>query len=90
MYQITYHELVVSEDIKKLWGKEKMIIKNAIESKLTVSPEIFWIPLRNSLKWYRKLRVGDYRVIFKLEFNFIKIFAIKNRSVVYDLIYKRI
>jgi len=42
------------------------IIKKAIEKKLTVDPIAFGKPLRYSLKGYRRLRVGDYRVIYKI------------------------
>jgi len=43
-------------------------------------PELYGKPLRRSLKGYRKLRVGDYRVIFRIEKHFIKIFVIQHRS----------
>ena len=51
-------------------------IKGAIETKIGSRPEVFGIPLRNTLKGYRKLRVGDYRVIFRVESTTIKIYAI--------------
>ena len=76
-YTITYHEHVVSEDIPKLSDAWKKKIQNAIEKKVMVSPEIFGKPLRRSLTGYRKLRVGDYRVIFRIEKKLIKVFAIK-------------
>lgn len=41
-------------------------IHKAIEKKLTVDPIAFGKPLRYSLKGYRRLRVGDYRVIYKI------------------------
>lgn len=82
-YKLVYSEIVVKEDIKTLWYKEKEFIKNAIEKKLISKPEVFWIPLRKSLNWFRKLRVWDYRVVFKIDWEFVKILAIKHRSVVY-------
>lgn len=89
-FEAHYHYLVLRNDIPKLskrWGAQ---IKRAIESKLIVKPEIFGKPLRKSLKGYRKLRVGDYRVIFNIEKNLVKIFAIQHRSVIYDAIHKRL
>lgn len=80
---IEYHEEVVKEDIPNLPKKIKLRIKQAIENKLTTSPEVFGKPLRRSLKGYRKLRVGDYRIIFKIKKNTIQIFIIQHRSVVY-------
>ncbi len=90
IFQIVYHEAVATEDIPKLsreWGE---IIRGAIEKKLTSQPEIFGKPLRHSFKGYRKLRVGDYRVVFRIEDTFVKIFVIQHRSVVYKTLQKRI
>ena len=87
-FKITYHEKVIFKDIPKLAKTNKERIKKAIEDKLTTSPEIFGKPLRKSLNGYRKLRVGDFRVIFRIKTKFIKIFNIEHRSVVYKNIRK--
>lgn len=90
VYDIIYHEHVVAQDIPHigtLWKKE---IRHAIEAKLSNSPEVFGIPLRNTLKGYRKLRVGDYRVIFRIESKFVKIFAIGHRSSIYTVANRRV
>lgn len=84
-YQIIYHELVVKKDIPKLDNKIKEVVKMAIENKLEIDPLTFGLPLRRSLKGYRKLRVGDYRIIFRIEKNKIKIFAIMHRSIIYKV-----
>lgn len=89
IFDIQYHEAVVKEDIIKLSSDWKIKIKAAIENKLSRNPEVFGKPLRKSLKGYRKLRVGDYRVIFRIEEKTIKIFTIQHRSVVYKIIIKR-
>lgn len=89
IYDVVYQEEVVTHDIPQIgasWGKE---IKRAIETKLSVSPGVFGIPLRNTLKGYRKLRVGDYRVIFRIESKTVKIFAIGHRSNIYTIAKKR-
>ncbi|MEO7673940.1 MAG: type II toxin-antitoxin system RelE/ParE family toxin [Pyrinomonadaceae bacterium] len=83
-YVIRYHDLVVRDDIPKLSDAWAVRIQTAIEEKLTTRPEIFGKPLRSSLKNYRKLRVGDYRVIFRIDKAEVKIFAIQHRSVVYQ------
>jgi len=88
-YTLEYHELVMKEDIPKLSKKIKARIKNAVEEKLTTEPELFAKPLRKSLKNYRSLRVGDYRVIFRIEKKVVKIFLIKHRSDVYEKASKR-
>ena len=89
-FKIIYHPLVVRDDIPKLSIGWKTKIQKTIEGRLTTNPETYGKPLRRSLKGYRKLRVGDYRVIFLLEKNIVKILVIQHRSIVYDRINKRI
>jgi len=83
-FTVTYHPEVVEEDIPALPRKERDRIKAAIEQKLITHPEVFGKPLRRSLRGYRKLRVGDYRVIFRIQGKTVKIFVIDHRSVVYE------
>lgn len=89
-FDILYHEDVIKEDIPKLDETIRKRLKKAIEEKLSRQPDIFGKPLRRSIKGYRKLRVGDYRVIFRIEKEKIKIFIIQHRSTVYKNINKRI
>lgn len=89
-FEIRYHEAVVSEDIPRLSREWRDAIKGAVGKKLTVAPEVFGKPLRHSLKGYRKLRVGDYRVVFRIETNTVKVFVIQHRSVVYKILQKRV
>ncbi len=89
-FSIQYHLDVVEKDIPLLSQEWRSIVKKSIEEKLTTRPEIFGKPLRSSLRGYRKLRVGDYRVIFRIENVCVKIFVIQHRSVVYKNIEKRI
>lgn len=89
-YAVVYHEEALKEDIPKLSISFKQRIKLAIEEKLITHPELFGQPLRRSLRGYRKLRVGDYRVIFRIEKTTVKIFMIEHRSRVYREIVRRI
>lgn len=89
-FTLRYHELVIKNDIPKLdavWHKQ---IETAIAEKLTNNPIAFGIPLRQSLKGYWKLRVGNYRVVFKITNTTVFIIAIEHRSVVYKKILTRI
>ena len=45
---------------------------------------------RSKVKGYWKLRVGDYRVVFKIVKNEVWIFGIMNRRDVYERIDKRL
>ena len=89
MYDISYHRLVVSDDIPRISTEWREKIKRAIEERLATQPDLYGKPLRRSLKGYRKLRVGDYRVIFKIEKNKIKVLVIQHRSAVYKAIHQR-
>jgi mRNA interferase RelE/StbE len=89
MYRIIYHPKVVKEDISKLDQKTKNRIKKSIESKLLEHPELYSNQLRNTLSNYRKLRVGDYRVIFKIMKKEIRILIIGHRKDVYKVVLNR-
>jgi mRNA interferase RelE/StbE len=89
-YQIVYHQLVVCRDLPALDALIKIRIKLAIETKLMTEPQRFGLHLRSSLKGYRKLRVGDYRVVFAIRDNDVQIFAIQHRSFVYESVAHRI
>lgn len=88
-FVIQYHSEVIAVDIPALPKKERDRIKAAIVQKLMTQPDVFGKPLRRSLKGYRKLRVGDYRIIFRIESNYVKIFVIGHRSTVYEDYQKR-
>ena len=89
-FEIRYHEDVLREDIPKISKEWQRNIKRAIEEKLITRPEVFGKSLRHSLKGYRKLRVGDYRILFRIDGIIVKVFAIQHRSVVYEKTLKRI
>jgi len=89
-FEIFYHSKVVKEDIVNLPQVWRNKIRSAVEEKLTIAPDFYGKPLRRSLKGYRKLRVGDYRIVFRIEGNRVYVLAIMHRSVVYKKITKRI
>ncbi len=61
------------------------MIRNAIEKKLTVNPISFGKPLQYSLKGYRRLRVGDYRVVYTIIDDKVLVFIIDidHRKAIY-------
>ncbi len=89
-FQVSYHELVVSDDLPKLDGRLKKRIRHAIEIRLMTQPELYGAPLRRSLAGYRKLRVGDYRIVFKIISAKVKILIIEHRSVAYEKVLWRL
>lgn len=88
-FTLSYHFVVVEQDIPRLSREWRFRIKETIEEKLTIHPDIFGKPLRRSLAGYRKLRVGDYRVIFRLEHTEVKIIVIAHRRDAYRFLEKR-
>ena len=85
MYKIEYLESVVKEDIPKLSKTDKKRIKQTIEERLTQNPVHFGKPLRYSLKGCRRMRVGHYRIIFKLERKIVLIVKIGHRKEIYKM-----
>ncbi len=86
MFKIVYIDCVVKKDIPKLGSREKTTIRKAIETLLTQDPVGFGKPLRYSLAGHRRLRVGSYRVVYRIdrEKNQVVISAIKHRKDVYE------
>jgi len=83
---IKYHPKVKNEDITRLDSNIAVRIENAIRNRLMVNPIKYGFYLRGSLKGYRKLRVGDWRVIYRIiENKEIRIIAIGNRKDVYKI-----
>ena len=88
-YTVQYSSLLNYKEVARLAKTDLRRIKKAIEEKLTTRPELFGKPLTFSLKGHRRLRVGDYRVIFRMEEKTVYIILIAHRSVVYEEYEKR-
>jgi mRNA interferase RelE/StbE len=89
-YTLLYHPSVTKEDLPKIPKNIKDRIENVIENRLLKEPVLTGKPLRLSLKGHRKLRVGDYRIIYRLSENKIIILKIGHRKDVYLKITPRI
>jgi mRNA interferase RelE/StbE len=89
MYNLIYHPDVKKIDLPKIDNQNKAMIKRAIEERLAVQPEAHGKPLQRTLKGYWKLRVGDFRVVFKIIGDEILILAIMHRKNIYSQAKKR-
>jgi len=78
-----YHPAVRDEDLPLIDRRTKDRIRKAIEERLQRAPQDYGKTLRKSLKGYWKLRVGDYRVVFKLIESEVWILGIRHRKSVY-------
>lgn len=85
-YQIEYLDTVVEEDIPSLPVSVHDRIKRAIETRLVADPVGLGKPLRYSFKGHRRIRVGDYRIIYRLDNakKLVTVVLIKHRKHVYE------
>ena len=84
--KLIYHPDVKEVDIPSLDARLKKRIKLAVETRLASAPERYGEPLRKTLKGYWKLRVGDYRVVYKVVGEEVWILGIIHRRDVYEKI----
>jgi len=90
LYEVRYHPEVKAVDVPLLNATLKKRIRKAVEERLMTAPQQYGELLRKSLKGYWKLRVGDYRVVFKVVENEVWVLGTINRKDVYDRILKRV
>jgi Cytotoxic translational repressor of toxin-antitoxin stability system len=89
LFTLRYHPAVRSDDLPLIDRKMKDRIRRAIEERLQTLPHEYGEPLRKTLKGYWKLRVGDYRVVFKIMKSEVWILGIRHRKEIYKDIEKR-
>jgi len=64
-------------------------VRGAVEAKLAAAPERFGAPLRRGLKSFRKLRAGDWRVVYRIEGKTVHVLVIGHRRDVYSMAQER-
>ena len=84
-YTIEFADSVITNDIPSIPIPYKEQIKKAIRERLSQEPLKLGKPLRGSLLGYRRLRVGNWRIIYKIAGNTVRIAKIGNRKDVYDV-----
>jgi mRNA interferase RelE/StbE len=89
--KVRYDLHVLKIDIPGLNNAMALRIKNAIEIRLMVAPLEYGDYLHGTLKGFRKYRVGDHRIVYKVIKNEIFVLAIGKRKddEVYQLATKR-
>ncbi|MCX5905305.1 MAG: type II toxin-antitoxin system RelE/ParE family toxin [Proteobacteria bacterium] len=88
-FEVSYHPDVRIVDLALIDAKMQKRIKTAIETRLMTAPHQYGAPLRKTLKGYWKLRVGDYRIVFKIMGHEIYILGIIHRKKAYEKMGKR-
>ena len=80
-FRITY-KTSVFRDLKKLGKKESERILDQIEQQLSLDPESF-PELKGKFAGLRKMRLGDYRVIYAILEDEVLVLRIGHRKEVY-------
>jgi mRNA interferase RelE/StbE len=85
-WRIEYRPDVIEHDIPALPKTARLRIQKAIEQRLATEPMLYGKPLRFNLSGLRRIRVGDYRVIYCLNqgTKAVVITAIDHRKDVYE------
>ena len=81
---------MADEDLKHIAPAGRSRIARAIETRLASAPDRYGEPLAGSLRGYRKLRVGDDRVVFQVIGDIVWIVAIIHRRDAYDRAARRL
>jgi mRNA interferase RelE/StbE len=89
-YSLLYHPQVVSQDIPAIPRNLRRRLARAIEERLGAAPDRYGEPLRGPFARYWKLRVGDYRVVYKIVRHEVWVLAILHRKSVYELAQPRL
>jgi mRNA interferase RelE/StbE len=86
LFALEYYDKVVKHDIPALPKTMRLRIKKAIEERLATDPVSHGKPLQYALKGHRRLRVGDYRLVYSIvpERHCVLIVAIDPRKDIYD------
>jgi len=88
-YALLYHPMVLTDDIPAIPRNLQGRLARAIETRLATAPERYGEPLRGPFQRYRKLRVGDYRVVYRIVKQEVWVLAILHRKRVYELAHPR-
>jgi mRNA interferase RelE/StbE len=65
-WTILYHPNV-EDDLESVGPSAARRLVKAIDAKLTKEPLLFGSPLSGNLSDFRKLRIGDYRVVYQVK-----------------------
>ncbi|WP_419214744.1 type II toxin-antitoxin system RelE family toxin [Wolbachia endosymbiont of Rhagoletis cingulata] len=84
-YDIIYSKNILKKDLPRISKEIRSSIIKAIEERLAVEPMKFGKPLYGNFKGHRRVRVDDYRIVYRVNIMEYKVIivSIKHRSVVY-------
>jgi len=82
-FDLRYHPRV-REDVAGLPANLRLRLAEAIRARLTREPRQYGHPLRAALARCWRLRVGDYRVVYRIEGGEVWVLAVLHRRAVYQ------
>ena len=74
-WKLIYHGDVV-EDLERVGRAAARRIARTIDERLTKAPLSFGAPLAGNLAGFRKLRIGDYRVVYQVREQQVIVFVL--------------
>ena len=90
MWQVRVHALVLKEDFKSIPPFDQERILRVIQKKLSIEPKSYGKPLVGDYAGYWRLRIEDYRVVYKVVENEILVLVIKIGIRKDDQVYKEL
>jgi len=90
-YDVRVHPQV-KDDLSSLDPPIRDRIKTRINNRLIKKPKYFGEPLRGTLKGLWKFRVGDYRVVYRIEAedDVVSLLAVSHRKNAYQRVRRRL
>ena len=92
-WTVIYHR-DVEDDLESIGPTAARRIIRAIDTKLTQAPIHFGAPLSGNLANFRKLRIGDYRVVYQIVDTQVTVFVLavgpRRDKAIYKAAFKRI
>lgn len=89
-FHLYYHPSVKKVDVPRIDRKMRDRLQRAIQERLLSDPHQYGTSLRRGLHGFYKLRVGDYRIVYEIVGNEIRIYIIAHRKSVYTDVVRRL
>lgn len=77
MWRVKIHQLVLAEDFKKIPKNDQKHILQVTHKKLSLDPQSYGKPLAGEFAGYFRLRIEDYRAVYRILNNEIVVLVIK-------------
>ncbi|MBI4313576.1 MAG: type II toxin-antitoxin system RelE/ParE family toxin [Candidatus Omnitrophica bacterium] len=77
MWKVVFHPLVFREDLARLDRSAQQQILGAIEKKLPIDPKAYGKPLSGECAGLWRLRIGDYRAIYRIVEQRVEVLVLK-------------